>query len=70
MDLNNLIDYTLLPDPINSPGVQTLKFTDADLAQIVKSSEWKEAQLATSQSCCPVEVLYRVKKRQTRNAGF
>jgi hypothetical protein len=45
MDLNSLIDYTLLPDSINSPGVQTLKFTDADLAQIVISSGWKEAQV-------------------------
>jgi hypothetical protein len=30
--LNDLIDYTPIPDLINSPGIQTPKFTDAELA--------------------------------------
>jgi hypothetical protein len=30
--LNDLIEYSLVPDPINHPGVQTPKFTDAELS--------------------------------------
>jgi hypothetical protein len=33
--LNDLIDYTPIPDPHNNPGIQTPKFTDAELARIV-----------------------------------
>ena len=46
--LNDLIDYTPIPDPINSPGIQTPKFTDAELARIVRNScpaRWKKAQV-------------------------
>jgi hypothetical protein len=46
--LNDLIDYTPIPDPINSPGIQTPKFTDAELAQIVRNAcpaGWKKAQV-------------------------
>jgi hypothetical protein len=46
--LNDLIDYTPIPYPINSPGIQTPKFTDAKLARIVRNAcpaGWKEAQV-------------------------
>jgi hypothetical protein len=46
--LNDLIDYTPVPDPTNSPGVQTPKFSDAELAWIVQKAcpaEWKKAQV-------------------------
>jgi hypothetical protein len=46
--LNDLIDYTPIPDPINSPGIQTPKFTDAELARIVRNAcpaGWKKAQV-------------------------
>jgi hypothetical protein len=33
--LNYLIEYAPVPNPINDPGVQTPKFTDAKLARIV-----------------------------------
>jgi hypothetical protein len=46
--LNDRIDYTLVPDPANNPGVQTPKFTDAELARIVRNAclaGWKKAQV-------------------------
>ena len=46
--LNDLIDYTPIPDPTNNPGVQTPKFTDAELARIVRNAcpaGWKKAQV-------------------------
>jgi hypothetical protein len=36
--LNDLIDYTPIPNPINSLGIQTPKFTDAKLARIVRKT--------------------------------
>jgi hypothetical protein len=57
MHLNDLIDYTPIPDPINSPGVQTPKFTDAELVQIVRKacpSGWKKPQV---QACHVSNVL-------------
>jgi hypothetical protein len=33
--LNDLFDYTPIPDPTNNLGVQTPKFTDAESAHIV-----------------------------------
>jgi hypothetical protein len=46
--LNDLIDYTPIPDPTNNPGVQTPKFTDAELARIVRNAcpaGWKKTQV-------------------------
>jgi len=46
--LNDLIDYTPIPDPTNNPGTQTPKFTDAELARIVRNAcpaGWKKAQV-------------------------
>ena len=46
--LNDLIKYTPVPDPINHPGVQTPKFTDAELSRIVRNacpSGWKKVQV-------------------------
>ena len=46
--LNDLIDYTPIPDPTNNPGKQTPKFTDAELARIVRNAcpaGWKKAQV-------------------------
>jgi hypothetical protein len=46
--LNDLINYTPVPDPTNNPGVQTPKFTDAEWAQIVRNAcpaSWKKAQV-------------------------
>jgi hypothetical protein len=44
--LNDLIEYTPVPNPINDLGVQTPKFTDAELARIVRDAcpaGWKKA---------------------------
>ena len=49
--LNDLIDYTPIPDSINNPSVQTPKFTDAELARIVRNAcpaGWKKAQVQAS----------------------
>jgi hypothetical protein len=46
--LNDLIDYTPAPNPVSNPGVQTPKFTDAELARIVRNAcpaGWKKAQV-------------------------
>jgi hypothetical protein len=46
--LNDLIDYTPIPNPITSPGIQTPNFTDAELARIVRNAclvGWKKAQV-------------------------
>ena len=46
--LNDLIDYTPIPDPTNNPDTQTPKFTDAELARIVRNAcpaGWKKAQV-------------------------
>jgi hypothetical protein len=45
---NDLIEYTPFPNLINDPGVQTPKFTDAELASIIKNAcpaAWKKAQV-------------------------
>jgi hypothetical protein len=36
--LNDLIDYTPVPDPINYPGMQTPRFSDAEISRIVRNS--------------------------------
>jgi hypothetical protein len=36
--LNDLIEYAPVPNPINDPGLQTPKFTDAKLARIVRNA--------------------------------
>ena len=36
--LNDLIEYTPLPDTTNNPGIQTPKFTDAKLSRIVRNT--------------------------------
>jgi hypothetical protein len=36
--LNDLIEYTPIPDPTNNPGKQTPKFTDAKLSRIVQNA--------------------------------
>jgi hypothetical protein len=46
--LNYLIEYAPVPNPINDPGVQTPKFTDAELARIVRKAcpvGWKKAKV-------------------------
>ena len=46
--LNDLIEYTLVPDPINNPGIQTPKFTDAELSRIVRNAcpaSWRKTQV-------------------------
>jgi hypothetical protein len=46
--LNDLIEYTPVPNPINDLGVQTSKFTDDELARIFWNacpSGWKKAQV-------------------------
>ena len=46
--LNDLIEYTPVPDPTNNPGIQTPKFTDAELSRIVRNAcptGWKKAQI-------------------------
>jgi hypothetical protein len=46
--LNDLIEYTPVPNPISNPGLQTPKFTDAELSRIVRNAcpaGWKKAQV-------------------------
>jgi hypothetical protein len=46
--LNDLIENAPVPNPINDPGVQTQKFTDAELARIVRNAcpaGWKKDQV-------------------------
>jgi hypothetical protein len=46
--LNELIEYAPVPNPINDPGVQTPKCTDAELAHIVRNAcpaGWEKAQV-------------------------
>jgi hypothetical protein len=48
--LNDLMEYTPVPDPNNSPSVQTPKFTNAELSRIVQNgclTGWKKAQIQT-----------------------
>jgi hypothetical protein len=47
-NLNDLIEYAPVPNHIKNPGVQTPKFTDAELARIVRNAcpaSWKKAQV-------------------------
>jgi hypothetical protein len=46
--LNNLINYTPISDPINCSGIQTPKFTNAELARLVTNAcltGWKKTQV-------------------------
>jgi hypothetical protein len=47
-EISEYVEYTPVPDPINHPGVQTPKFTDAELSRIVRNacpSGWKKVQV-------------------------
>ena len=49
--LNDLMEYTPVPDPNSSPSVQTPKFTNAELSRIVQNgcpTGWKKAQIQTN----------------------
>jgi hypothetical protein len=46
--ISHLNDLTPVPNPVSNPGIQTPKFTDAELAQIVRNAcpiGWKKAQV-------------------------
>jgi hypothetical protein len=42
--LNDLMDFTSIPDPINNSSVQTLKFTDVETQQAGKRHKKKDCE--------------------------